>query len=222
MSLYESDGTQWVKVGGGSGGGISVTDGVTTVSPATEIDFTSGATVTDGGGGVAQVAIGGGSGIEFGISNTGSYLDITVGSDDGTQSILLHDTTAGGSNGDINIISDNRNITLTTTLNSIYFNAGNFLAIDANGTFLDIQSTGAQFYLASGANFTVYDFSSQPLITAQDGQVLAFYAGTTPVTQPAAIPAPTGGLVVDTEARAAIASILNALGAAAGGVGITA
>jgi len=43
--------------GGGVGGSISVTDGGTTVNPATEVDFTSGATVTDGGGGVAQVAI---------------------------------------------------------------------------------------------------------------------------------------------------------------------
>lgn len=39
-------------------GGIIVTDGITTVNPATEVDFTSGATVTDLGGGIAGVAIG--------------------------------------------------------------------------------------------------------------------------------------------------------------------
>lgn len=39
----------------------SVTDGSTTVSPATALDFTAGATVTDGGNGVAEVAVAGGS-----------------------------------------------------------------------------------------------------------------------------------------------------------------
>lgn len=42
---------------GGSGGSISVTDGVTTVTSVTSIDFTSGATVTNGGGGVADVVV---------------------------------------------------------------------------------------------------------------------------------------------------------------------
>lgn len=41
-------------------GSVDVTDGSHTVSPASEIDFVSGATVTDAGGGVAQVAITGG------------------------------------------------------------------------------------------------------------------------------------------------------------------
>ena len=50
-------GLSWV-----SGGGLSVTDGTTTVSGVTSIDFTSGATVTDGGGGLAQIAIAGGGG----------------------------------------------------------------------------------------------------------------------------------------------------------------
>ncbi len=48
----------------GSGAALTVTDGSTTVNPVTTIDFTSGAVVTDGGGGTANVAIsasGGGS-----------------------------------------------------------------------------------------------------------------------------------------------------------------
>lgn len=40
------------------GGDISVTDGTTTVDPATEVSFT-GATVTDGGGGIANITISG-------------------------------------------------------------------------------------------------------------------------------------------------------------------
>lgn len=52
----------------GGGGSLSVTDGATTVDPATEIDFTSGATVTNLGSGKAGVAItgGGGGGLQIG------------------------------------------------------------------------------------------------------------------------------------------------------------
>jgi hypothetical protein len=50
--------TEVADVDSGPGGSISVTDGSTTVDPATSIDF-SGATVTDEGGGVAGVAVGG-------------------------------------------------------------------------------------------------------------------------------------------------------------------
>lgn len=55
--MYVSDGSTWQTVGTGGGGSIEVTDGVTTVNPTSEIDFTAGATVTDLGGGVAGVAI---------------------------------------------------------------------------------------------------------------------------------------------------------------------
>lgn len=48
--------------GGSSPTGIEVTDGSTTVSPASVVDFTSGAVVSDLGGGIAGVAISGGSG----------------------------------------------------------------------------------------------------------------------------------------------------------------
>lgn len=41
-------------------GALSVTDGITTVTPTTNLDFTSGATVTSGGAGIANVAISGG------------------------------------------------------------------------------------------------------------------------------------------------------------------
>lgn len=41
---------------------IEVTDGITTVTDVQEIDITSGATVTDAGNGIAQLAIAGGGG----------------------------------------------------------------------------------------------------------------------------------------------------------------
>jgi hypothetical protein len=61
-----TDGTVWVvnpdgsltQVGSGGAGSISVTDGSTTVDPATALDFT-GATVTDEGGGTAGISVGG-------------------------------------------------------------------------------------------------------------------------------------------------------------------
>lgn len=58
----ENDGVDLRQLVNVASAALSVTDGSTTVSPATSIDFTSGATVTDGGGGVAQVAVSGGSG----------------------------------------------------------------------------------------------------------------------------------------------------------------
>lgn len=81
---------------------------------------------------------------------------------------------------------------------------------------------GVQAFVGAGGTFGAYDNSSNPIIQAVDGQLIGFYNGTAPVVQPAAIPAPAGGLVIDAQARAAIASILNALGAGTGGIGITA
>jgi hypothetical protein len=62
--------------GGGGGGSISVTDGVTTVNPASTLDFTSGATVTNGGGGQANVAISATAGVN---SVTAADTSIVVG-----------------------------------------------------------------------------------------------------------------------------------------------
>jgi hypothetical protein len=76
--LRIDDTTKGLKVmlvgGTGSGTLTDVTDGTTTVSNATTLDFTSGATVTDGGSGVAQVAIGS-SGITIGTTTVTSGTD---------------------------------------------------------------------------------------------------------------------------------------------------
>lgn len=47
---------------GGAGSSVTITDGSTTVTNVTTIDFTSGATVSSGGAGIADVAITGGGG----------------------------------------------------------------------------------------------------------------------------------------------------------------
>ena len=67
-------------VAAGGGGSISVTDGTTTVNPATTLDFTSGATVTDGGSGTAEIAItgGGGGGGGGGSSDPQSFSETTA------------------------------------------------------------------------------------------------------------------------------------------------
>ena len=50
-----------MEIGGGGGGGggspLTVTDGITPVVNVTTIDFTSGATVTSGGTGIANVVV---------------------------------------------------------------------------------------------------------------------------------------------------------------------
>jgi hypothetical protein len=68
--------TSGVNGTSGSGGvGIEVTDGTTTVTGATEINFTSGATVSAGGSGVADVSITGGGG------GGGSWLPLVDGAE---------------------------------------------------------------------------------------------------------------------------------------------
>lgn len=87
-----SDGNNNVTVsipGGGSGGGIStVTDGITTVTSATELSF-SGATVTNLGGGIAGVTIisggtPGGLNTQLQWNNLGVFDGITGAVTDGT------------------------------------------------------------------------------------------------------------------------------------------
>ena len=86
--------------------------------------------------------------------------------------------------------------------------------LQAAGTLID---GGGNVFASNTANIS-------GVVTArlgQAGEVAALY-GATPVVQPAAIAAPTGGAVIDSQARTAIDSILTAIGAAAGGIGITA
>lgn len=75
--------------GGGTGGITTVTDGITTVTSATELTFT-GATVTNLGGGNAEVTITGGSGSPGGLNtqiqynNNGVFGGISGAVTDGT------------------------------------------------------------------------------------------------------------------------------------------
>jgi len=78
-------------------GSLSVTDGTTTVSPTSVLDFTSGATVSDGGGGTADVAISGGGGatLHYGQFQDWDTTGITIGA--GSQVAVDWNTSGGGS-----------------------------------------------------------------------------------------------------------------------------
>lgn len=73
--------------GAGAGSVNIVTDGTTTVTNPSTIDFTSGATVTNLGGGVAGVAVTGGSGTWF-------QDEIVAQNTTGTSFTLAHTPTA--------------------------------------------------------------------------------------------------------------------------------
>ena len=82
------------------GSALTVVQGATTVTPVTEINFTAGATVTDAGSGVADVAVGGGGGLTVEASmylnaNGGSTTAIGGGVIVGGAATLTH-TFVGG------------------------------------------------------------------------------------------------------------------------------
>jgi hypothetical protein len=116
-------------------------------------------------------------------------------------------------------------------------------AVGGGGVVLqDNSGNGAQLHV-DGATYTSLDVNSgsgyksgvrlaptgsvNPGVTigiagAGDAMDLVGFYGSPPVAQAGVIADPAGGAVVDVEARAAIVAILDALGAAGGGIGITA
>lgn len=75
-----------------SGGGaatITVTDGVTTLTGITTVDFTSGGTVTSGGSGIADVAIAGGGG-------SGGPFNVTADTHTSTPTFVANDEFEAG------------------------------------------------------------------------------------------------------------------------------
>jgi len=59
----------------GGSGSLTVTDGITPVVNVTTIELTSGAVVTDAGGGVAEVAINGSGGVAISFETVSKNLD---------------------------------------------------------------------------------------------------------------------------------------------------
>lgn len=107
---------------GGSGGALgSVTDGVTTVSPATHIDFTSGATVTDLGAGVAGVDVGPADIVDIPTAETDTDLRLAP---DGAGGVEW--ASGGGPGGGALVLLESKdcagqtNVDFTSTISATY------------------------------------------------------------------------------------------------------
>ncbi len=130
---------------GGGGSTLTVTDGITTVTPVNTIDFTSGVVVTDGGGGVADVAVSGSGG--------GTVTTVSVVSAHGLAGTVANASTTPA-------------ITLSTTINAP--------ALAGDGTSISAATTtgsGSTVVLAtapsiSGATITTSTVNGVTLTTA--------------------------------------------------------
>ena len=157
---------------GGSGSSLTVTDGVTTVTPVTTIDFTSGAVVTDGGGGIADIAIAGG---------TGTVTTVSVVSANGLAGTVANATTTPA-------------ITLSTTITGLL--KGNGTAISAATAGTDYTNLAFKTYSVSGQS-DIVAASAEDTFTFVAGTniTLTTNAGTKTLTIAAA---GTSGLTVGT------------------------
>ena len=103
------NGSVTLTTGGGGGGSLTVTDGVTSVANTTTLTFTSGATVSSGGAGLANVVItAGGGGTITGTASAGlvayggapnSITDEAAFAYDDTTDILSVPSIAFGTSG---------------------------------------------------------------------------------------------------------------------------
>ena len=156
-----STGRLLVNNGGGGSGSITVTDGVTTLTGVTTVDFTSGATVTSGGAGIADVAISGGG--------SGTVTSVSVASANGLAGTVANPTTTPA-------------ITLSTTVTGIL--KGNGTAISA-GVAGDVDSilptqTGnsGKFLTTNGTNSSWGTPSGSGTVNSGTGGQMTYYATT--------------------------------------------
>lgn len=164
--------------------------------------------------------------------------------DYGTEAALGAFVNNGGTDPVIKMFADAANGVVGVM--GLYSSAVPFVLANGNveflrfaGTLVSIPSSNLGVTYPAGGNFRIIVGASEiqlaglnavPLLVQTNGHTgfqisaaggVGLYAAT-PVAQPSAIAAPTGGSTIDTQARTAITSILNALGAAAGGIGVTA
>lgn len=150
-----------------SGSSLAVTDGVTTVSPTTTVNFTSNATVTDAGGGQADVAISGGSGSPGGndtniqFNNSGSFGGSDTLDFNGTDTVTFDNgngansfVTGGLSNLFLATADD---ATSAITTGAIVIQSGTASATDGIPQYINIVAgnsggTGGFPFLGDGTN----------------------------------------------------------------------
>lgn len=125
---------------------------------------------------------------------------------------------SGSGSGEVDIVgSYTTPATLNTGEVSAYINGS--LGLEGFDCFQD--ATGCKLFLgniSSEIQAAIRILRTGPS-NAKDS--LGFF-GTPPIAQPAAVGAPSGGTTIDTQARAAIVSLINLLSEAAGGLGLTA
>lgn len=172
---------------------LDVTDGSTSVTPTTTVTFTN-ATVTDLGGGNAQVTVTG-TGLVYGTPTSGSFVVAEMTGDNGAGLALwLNNTSVTGQS----VISCD------------------FMPLGLSATEVVIESGSASVQLSENDGLGLGGIGDSVALYSSPG-----VAGTVPVPQAAAITKPAGGATVDSQARTAIDAIIDAIGATLG-IGITA
>ncbi len=208
-NVIPASGGGWPTVNGSGSGNLVAQTGA---------GDTVGYNLTDLGSGGISIASSGTGDLDLASSAGISMIDnnnagIIIQENAAAGSITLSMTGAVAPSHEIDLTAYSSKIALN------YGNAGNIL-ITALG--INIIATGADTTagLVSENGLAVVDAIRVQLGNETGGQVGLYDA--VPVAQPAAIAPPSGGTTVDSQARAAISAILAALGAAAGGIGITA
>lgn len=165
------------------------------------------------------------NGITFDTANAGGFLDTTTSTagPDGWGTSIID---AGGNGINIQETTNDATLTLFDGEVRILIDPAEDFGVSTTAGAGRIAAAGdgsvLSMTLGAGGTFSVFNHTTGAVMQATDTGKIALYVGTAPVAQPAAIPAPAGGATIDTQARAAIAAILAALGAAAGGIGVTA
>ena len=159
MSLFESDGTQWLQVGS-CGTALDTTDGSTDVNPTTQLFIGSGLTLTNPSTGQAHLS---GGGIQFNTDNEGGYLDVTGKSVDGSgMTINLIDGPPSGTGG-FNIQAKNNLFLHGPSKISLTF--GNlFLQDDATNSGSNAPIIWGSGNTSSGKNIFIYNKDSTALV----------------------------------------------------------
>lgn len=216
----------------GSGNGTAITDNSAN-QIALEQEGDGGIGITSSGAGVLAISSQGGVNVEDASAGVGVQFNesgdggITFGNS-GAGGITLQDIGTAGifltaTVGQIAANSANGISLINTTAGSVVISqgaVGGIAITDGGGSGISIGTTaGGGIGLNDSGGAGIFLESSGSVIV--NGATVGLYAAA-PVAQAAAIPVPSGGVVVDAESRAAIAAILDAIGAAAGGIGITA
>lgn len=149
--VWDAGASEWVAAAGGGGGSIDVTDGTTTVSPATELLFDATKfDVTDNGGGQAEVTLLSGAVIASGSKTriTGTVLyDNTLGANGEWASIANADLTSGAGNladyDYLELRAYGLRSNVAATRDVAYLRAGTSATLDTTATNYSIVTEGA-------------------------------------------------------------------------------